>query len=95
MANPNCCTVPLTCVLKPLHERAGLVRVRVATYQSVSGAGAQRMQQLRGEPSGGHDLVMDWSREDESDEEAKLRAETRKIMELPDLRSRRPVSACR
>ena len=34
--------------------------------------------------------------EDESsDEEAKLRAETRKIMELPDLRSRRPVSACR
>src|SRR4051812_28912899 len=31
IANPNCCTIPLTCVLKPLHEAAGLVRVRVAT----------------------------------------------------------------
>ncbi|MDP8911087.1 MAG: aspartate-semialdehyde dehydrogenase, partial [Actinomycetota bacterium] len=50
IANPNCCTIPLTCVLKPLHEEAGLTRVRVATYQSVSGAGAQRMEQLRAEP---------------------------------------------
>src|SRR5207247_3948148 len=40
VANPNCCTIPLTCVLKPLHDAAGLVRVRVSTYQSVSGAGA-------------------------------------------------------
>jgi aspartate-semialdehyde dehydrogenase len=32
VANPNCCTIPLTCVLKPLHESAGLVRVRVSTY---------------------------------------------------------------
>ena len=37
VANPNCCTIPLTCVLKPLHDQAGLTRVRVATYQSVSG----------------------------------------------------------
>src|SRR3954447_21520691 len=36
IANPNCCTIPLTCVLKPLHEAAGLARVRVSTYQSVS-----------------------------------------------------------
>src|SRR5204862_1101517 len=28
IANPNCCTIPLICVLKPLHEAAGLVRVR-------------------------------------------------------------------
>jgi aspartate-semialdehyde dehydrogenase len=90
VANPNCCTIPLTCVLAPLHERAGLRRVRVATYQSVSGAGAQRMSRLAEEAPAEHDLVMDWSWEgDESDEEAKLRAETRKIMELPDL----PVSA--
>ena len=41
VANPNCCTIPLTCVLKPLHEAAGLRRVRVATYQSVSGAGRE------------------------------------------------------
>ena len=40
VANPNCCTIPLTCVLKPLHEAVGLQRVRISTYQSVSGAGA-------------------------------------------------------
>ena len=90
VANPNCCTIPLTCVLKPLHDEAGLVRVRVSTYQSVSGAGQQRMQVLAGEAPTEHDLVMDWSWEgDESDEEAKLRAETRKILEMPEL----PISA--
>jgi aspartate-semialdehyde dehydrogenase len=90
VANPNCCTIPLTCVLKPLHDEAGLERVRVSTYQSVSGAGAQRMDALAHEAPADHDLVMDWSWEgDESDEEAKLRAETRKILELPEL----PMSA--
>src|SRR4051812_6270389 len=90
LANPNCCTIPLTCVLKPLHDAAGLKRVRVSTYQSVSGAGAQRMEELRNEPQDQHNLRMDWSWEgDETDEESKLRAETRKIMELPDL----PISA--
>ena len=90
VANPNCCTIPLTCVLKPLHDVAGLRRVHVATYQSVSGAGAQRMEHLRTEPSAEHNLLMDWSWEgDESDEESKLCAETRKILELPEL----PISA--
>jgi aspartate-semialdehyde dehydrogenase len=90
VANPNCCTIPLTCVLKPLHDEAGLARVRVSTYQSVSGAGAQRMEALAREAPASHDVVMDWSWEgDESDEEAKLRSETRKILELPDL----PISA--
>ena len=90
VANPNCCTIPLTCVLKPLHDAAGLVRVRVATYQSVSGAGARRMEELRAEDPAEHNLRMDWQWEgDETDEESKLRAETRKIMELPAL----PVSA--
>src|ERR671919_1442079 len=90
VANPNCCTIPLTCALKPLHDAAGLVRVRVATYQSVSGAGAQAMERLRGESPEEHDLRMDWSFDGvEFDEEAKLRDETRKILELPEL----PVSA--
>jgi aspartate-semialdehyde dehydrogenase len=90
VANPNCCTIPLTCVLKPLHDEAGLARVRVSTYQSVSGAGAHRMDALAHEAPEDHDLVMDWTWEgDESDEEAKLRAETRKILELPEL----PISA--
>ena len=80
VANPNCCT------MKPLHDVAPLKRVHVATYQSVSGAGAQRMEQLRKEPSAEHNLVMDWDWEgSESDEESKLRAETRKILELPEL----------
>ena len=90
LANPNCSTIPLACVLKPLHEAAGLARVRVATYQSVSGAGAQAMERLRGEAPDEHDLRQDWSFDgEEFDEEEKLRAETRKILELPDL----PVSA--
>jgi aspartate-semialdehyde dehydrogenase len=86
IANPNCCTIPLTTVLKSLHDEAGLVRVRVATYQSVSGAGAQAMERLRNEPQAEHDLRMDWEFDgEEFDEESKLRAETRKIMELPEL----------
>src|SRR5437660_8438394 len=85
VANPNCCTIPLTCVLKPLHDAAGLARVRVATYQSVSGAGAQAMERLRNEASDSHDLRMDWEFDgEEFDEESKLRAETQKIMELPE-----------
>jgi aspartate-semialdehyde dehydrogenase len=90
VANPNCCTIPLTCVLKPLHDAAGLRRVRVSTYQSVSGAGAQRMEQLRAEPQDEHNLAMDWAWEgDETDEESKIRAEAQKILELPEL----PISA--
>jgi aspartate-semialdehyde dehydrogenase len=86
LANPNCCTIPLTCALKPLHDAAGLVRVRVATYQSVSGAGAQAMERLRNESPAEHDLRMDWSFNGvEFEEEEKLRLETQKIMELPDL----------
>jgi aspartate-semialdehyde dehydrogenase len=90
VANPNCCSIPLTMTLKPLHEAAGLARVRVSTYQSASGAGASKMEQLRATPSGDADLGMDWDFDGfEFDEEAKLRAETRKILELPDL----PLSA--
>ena len=90
VANPNCCAIPLTCTLKPLHDAAGLARVRVSTYQSVSGAGAQSMERLRGEAPDAHDLRMDWSFDGvEFDEEEKLREETRKILELPAL----PISA--
>jgi aspartate-semialdehyde dehydrogenase len=90
VANPNCCTIPLSLVLKPLHEAAGLRAVRVATYQSASGAGAQRLQRLLDEPPAEHDLAADWDYDgEEFDEESKLREETRKILELPEL----PVSA--
>ena len=90
VANPNCSAIPLTCILKPLHDAAGVRRVRVSTYQAVSGAGAQRMERLRAETSEEHDLGFDWTWEgDETEEEAKIRAEARKILELPEL----PLSA--
>jgi aspartate-semialdehyde dehydrogenase len=90
VANPNCSSIPLALVLAPLHEAAGLRRVRVATYQSVSGAGTAAMDRLRAESPSEHDLRMDWALEgDEFDEEAKIRDETRKILELPGL----PISA--
>jgi aspartate-semialdehyde dehydrogenase len=90
VANPNCCTIPLTCALKPLLDAAGLRRVRVATYQSISGAGAHAMERFRAESPDAHDLRMEWSFDGvEFDEEEKLREETRKILELPEL----PVSA--
>jgi aspartate-semialdehyde dehydrogenase len=86
VANPNCSTIQLVCALAPLHEEAGLRSVRVATYQSVSGAGAERMEQLRAQAPSDGDVVMDWEFDgDDSDEESKLRAETRKILELPEL----------
>jgi len=90
VANPNCCAIPLTVALKPLHDEAGLRRVRVATYQSASGAGAATMERLRATAPGDADLSMDWEFDgEEFDEEEKLREETRKILELPEL----PVSA--
>ena len=86
VANPNCCTIPLTIALKPLHDAAGLARVRVSTYQSMSGAGASRMEELRATAPAEAHLSMDWDFDgEEFDEEAKLRAETRKILELPEL----------
>ena len=46
IANPNCSTAQLVVVLKPLHDRARIKRVVVATYQSVSGAGKAAMDEL-------------------------------------------------
>src|SRR5215468_4008800 len=46
IANPNCSTAPLVVALKPLHDRARIKRVVVATYQSVSGAGKEAMDEL-------------------------------------------------
>ena len=86
IANPNCCTIPLTMVLAPLRDAVGLRSVRVATYQSVSGAGAEAVEDLRGESSDDHLLRMDWEFDGvEFDEEVKIREETRKVLELPEL----------
>jgi len=90
VANPNCCSIPLALVLAPLRDAAGLRRARVATYQSAAGAGAESMERLRREAPEDHDLRMDWDFDGvEFDEETKIREETRKILELPEL----PISA--
>jgi aspartate-semialdehyde dehydrogenase len=46
IANPNCSTAQLVVALKPLHDKAKITRVVVATYQSVSGAGKDAMDEL-------------------------------------------------
>jgi aspartate-semialdehyde dehydrogenase len=46
IANPNCSTIQLVVALKPLHDAAILERVDVATYQSVSGAGREALEEL-------------------------------------------------
>jgi len=46
IANPNCSTAQMVVALKPLHDAAGIRRVVVSTYQSVSGAGKEAMDEL-------------------------------------------------
>ncbi|MFE1720111.1 Asd/ArgC dimerization domain-containing protein, partial [Acinetobacter baumannii] len=46
IANPNCSTAQLVVALKPLHDYAKITRVVVSTYQSVSGAGKEGMDEL-------------------------------------------------
>jgi aspartate-semialdehyde dehydrogenase len=86
VANPNCSAIQLSCVLKPLHDAVGLRRVRLATYQSMSGAGDAGIERLRAVSPMEADLAMDWELDgEEFSEEAKLRAETQKILGLPNL----------
>jgi len=49
IANPNCSTIQLVVVLKPLHDAFGIKRVVVSTYQSVTGAGQKGLDQLTSE----------------------------------------------
>jgi aspartate-semialdehyde dehydrogenase len=46
VANPNCCTIPLTVALNPIKKAVGLERVLVSTYQSASGAGRALVDEL-------------------------------------------------
>ncbi|MDN5796286.1 MAG: aspartate-semialdehyde dehydrogenase [Intrasporangium sp.] len=120
VANPNCTTMAAMPVLAPLHERAGLVRMHVSSYQAVSGSGVAGVQELDRQLRGGYaagdptglalhgdavevpepqvyavpvgfnvvplagSIVDDGSLE--TDEEQKLRNESRKILHAPDLR---------
>jgi aspartate-semialdehyde dehydrogenase len=46
IANPNCSTIQMVVALKPIHDVAGIERINVATYQSVSGAGREALEEL-------------------------------------------------
>ena len=117
VANPNCTTMAAMPVLKPLHDEAGLLRLKVATYQAVSGSGLAGVNELYGQaedvlpdskqlvrdgtavrfpkpnvytdPIAFNVLPMAGSLVDdgsgETDEEQKLRNESRKILGLPEL----------
>ncbi len=52
IANPNCSTAQMVVALKPLHDRAKIKRVVVATYQSVSGTGKEAMDELWNQTKG-------------------------------------------
>ena len=47
IANPNCSTIQMVVALKPLHQAAKIKRIVVSTYQAVSGAGSEAMEELR------------------------------------------------
>ncbi len=52
IANPNCSTAQMVVALKPIHDRVGIERVVVSTYQSVSGAGKDAMDELWNQTKG-------------------------------------------
>lgn len=118
IANPNCTTMAAMPVLKPLHDRYGLTRLVVSSYQAVSGSGLAGVKELEGQIRSVADqniakLAVDGAAVDlpepsvyvapiafdvvalagkivddgseETDEEQKLRNESRKILEAPDL----------
>lgn len=101
IANPNCATIQLVLPLAALHRAAGLARVVVTTFQSVSGAGQRGIAALATELAGGTAAetpftgpiagnVIPWigarGEDGWNEEERKVRAETRKILSLPALR---------
>jgi aspartate-semialdehyde dehydrogenase len=104
IANPNCATIQLVVGLDALRRVAGLRRVVATTFQSVSGAGQKGIATLDAELGGAqapespfvapiaHNLIP-WigarGEDGWNEEEVKIRLETRKILELPDL----PVAA--
>ena len=100
IANPNCATIQLVVALEALRRVAGLKRVVATTFQSVSGAGNKGIAALDAELDGGrsqespfvapiaHNVLPYIGARDSSgwnEEEEKIRQETRKILELPEL----------
>ena len=49
IANPNCSTIQMLVALKPIHDKVGITRINVATYQAVSGTGKAAIEELAGQ----------------------------------------------
>jgi len=86
IANPNCSTAQLVIALKPLHDKATIRRVVVATYQSVSGAGKEAMDELFAQTKSVYTLEETPARKFTkriafTKEEWKMVAETKKILD--------------
>jgi len=100
IANPNCSTIQLVAVLKPIHNSFGLRRVVVSTYQSITGAGQKGINQLMSEirdetpenkvtnhPIAFNTVFHSVTDDDGfSEEEIKMIQEPRKILGLSDLK---------
>jgi len=94
IANPNCSTIQMVVALKPLHDYAKIRRIVVSTYQSVSGAGREAMDELEAQVKGNmktekfpyqilHNLIPQIDVPGEqlyTKEELKMVKETKKIM---------------
>jgi aspartate-semialdehyde dehydrogenase len=94
IANPNCSTIQMVVVLKPLHEKYKIKRVVVSTYQSVTGTGVKAVDQLMNERKGvatamAYPYTIDlnvipqidvFTENDYTKEEMKMINETKKIM---------------
>lgn len=56
IANPNCSTIQMLVALKPLHDFGKIKRIVVSTYQAVSGAGAEAVDELKNQQAGNKDV---------------------------------------
>lgn len=52
IANPNCSTIQMVVALKPLHDYARIKRIVVSTYQAISGAGSEAIEEMKGQLQG-------------------------------------------
>ncbi len=102
IANPNCSTIQMVVPLAPLHERYGIERLVISTYQSITGTGAKAVQQYESEKAGakeGYEMaypypILDnclphcgvFEDNDYTTEEMKLVNETHKILGDKDIR---------
>ena len=100
IANPNCSTIQMLVAVKPLHDYGKIKRIVVSTYQAVSGAGAEAVEELKAQLAGkkgkkkfphaiAHNLIPQidvFTDNHYTKEEMKMVDETRKMMHDPSIR---------